>query len=259
LSFSRELEYRSFYQRKPPVRLRSAENVIEEFRLLSRQGYRAVSIIDDNFTWGEERVIKICEGIESLGIVWGCLSRADLITARIAKAMAAAHCRYVDIGVESFNQKILDYVHKGLKVEDIFRAVATLREFNIDAKLNVLIGASPLETRQTILKNIEITKRLKPGTVMFSIVSPFPGTEYYKVCKENKWFKEGDYLPTNIQKKAVINYPHLPAEELEELARLANYKIYLDPRVVWEGLKKIRSPRALWRGLIAYLRKLKVN
>lgn len=116
LSFARELEYKRFFQRKPPVRLRSVQNVIEEFQLLNRQGFRSVSIIDDNFTWGEERVVEICEGIKDLGIVWGCLSRADLITERIARAMATSHCRYVDIGVESFDQKTLDYVHKDLKV-----------------------------------------------------------------------------------------------------------------------------------------------
>lgn len=259
LSFARELEYKRFFQRKPPVRLRSAENVIEEFRLLKQQGFRSVSIIDDNFTWGEERVEKICAGIKDLGIVWGCLSRADLITERLARALALSHCRYVDIGVESFDQKTLDYVYKDLKVEDIFRALKILKEYNIEVKLNVLIGASPFETKETVLKNIEITKRLKPSNVMFSLVSPFPGTDYYQICKENNWFKYTDYVPTNIQKKAIVNYPYLSSQDLESLARKANLRIYLDVWIIWQALKKIRSPKTLFDAISAYLRKIKFD
>jgi radical SAM superfamily enzyme YgiQ (UPF0313 family) len=257
LSFARELEYKRFHDRKPPVRMRSVENVLEEFRLLKKQGYKSVSIIDDNFILNKERVIKICEGIKPLNIVWGCLARADSITEEIAQALGSAHCCYVDMGIESFSQETLDYVKKDLRVDDIFRAVEILKKAKVGVKLNVLLGASPFETREDIIRNIKITKQLKPSTVMFSIVSPFPGTEYYKICQEAGWFKFGKYIPTNIQKKAIMNYPFLSSEELERLVRRANYSIYLDPHVIWQILKKTRSPRAFLENLLAYKRKLK--
>ena len=55
-------------EKKPPVRSGLPENIIEEFKLLKSQGYKAVNIQDDQFVWGEERTVKICEGIKDLDI-----------------------------------------------------------------------------------------------------------------------------------------------------------------------------------------------
>ncbi|OHB73071.1 MAG: hypothetical protein A2W17_05015, partial [Planctomycetes bacterium RBG_16_41_13] len=145
LSFSRELEYKHHYNKKPPVRKRSPENIIEEFKLLKSQGYKAVNIQDDQFVWGEERTIKICEGIRDLDIVWGCSARSDHLTDPIVRAMAAAHCKFIDLGVESFNQEILDYVKKDIDVRKNEEAIGLVKKYGISAKINIMFGASPLE------------------------------------------------------------------------------------------------------------------
>lgn len=259
LSFSRELEYKRACGKKPPVRMRSAENVIKEFRLLKQERYKSVSIIDDNFLWQEERTLDICEGIKGLGMQWGCLARADRITERAASAMADAGCQYVDLGAESFKQETLDYIHKDLKVDKIFEAIRILKKYRINVKLNILLGASPIETKDDILKNIEIAKTLKPSTIMFSIVSPFPGTEWYEVVKSSGWFDKGEYTPVYVQKKAIVSYPNLSSKDLERLLELATYKYYLSPSFIMQGLKKIRSFKGLTSGLTAYWRKLNFN
>ena len=157
LSFSRELEYKHYMEKKPPVRKRSSENIIEEFKLLKSQGYKAVNVQDDQFVWGEERTIKICEGIKNLEIV-GLLARSDHLTEPIVKAMAEAHCKFIDLGVESFNQEILDYVKKDIDVKKNEEAIKLVKKYGISAKINIMFGASPLETMDTIKR---IWKRLK--------------------------------------------------------------------------------------------------
>lgn len=256
LSFSREIEYKSKYAKKPPVRKRTAKNVIEELKLLKEQGYRSFTIIDDNFPWEEDRTFKICKGIEEFGFQWGCLARADHITERVADAFAKSGCQFVDIGVESFDQKILDYINKNLKVERIYQAIDILKRYKIDVKLNILLGTSPLETKETILNNLKIIKKIKPSTVMFSIVSPFPGTDYYKICKENKWFANGDYHPTSLQKDAIVNYPNLTTSDLKDLIKKINYSYYFSFSFIFLALKRIKSLRGFIRGLISLKRKL---
>jgi len=60
LSFAREMEYkREKGSGKPPVRLRTPENVIAEFTQLAEEGYRSISFIDDQFVWGAGRTLKI--------------------------------------------------------------------------------------------------------------------------------------------------------------------------------------------------------
>ncbi|MBM4054004.1 MAG: radical SAM protein [Planctomycetes bacterium] len=241
LSFSRELEYKHYFDKKPPVRKRSPENIIEEFTLLKSQGYKAVNVQDDQFVWGEERTVKICEGIKDLGIVWGCSARSDHLTEPIVKVMAAAHCKFIDLGVESFNQEILDYVKKDIDVKKNEEAIKLVKKYGISAKINIMFGASPLETTETIKKNMEEVKRLKVDQVMYNIANPFPGTDFYRTAKDNNLFVYGDYKPVNVAKEANIAYPHLSKTDLEKAVRRANFEFFLSPRFILKNIRRLGS------------------
>lgn len=252
LSFSRELEYKYHSGKKPPVRKRSPENIIEEFKLLKSQGYKAVNIQDDQFVWGEERTVKICEGIKNLGIVWGCSARSDHLNETIVKAMALAHCKFIDLGVESFNQEILDYIKKDIDVAKNEEAITLVKKYGISAKINIMFGASPRETRATMQKNMEEVKRLRVNQVMYNIANPFPGTEFYQIAKENGFFVHGDYRPVNVAKEANIMYPHLSKQDLERAVRHANIKFFLTPRFILKNIRRLGSLdsiKAIWRKL----------
>src|SRR3990167_8188957 len=241
LSFSRELEYKHYLGKKPPVRKRSPENIIEEFKLLRSQGYKAVNIQDDQFVWGEERTVKICEGIKDLGVVWGCSARSDHLTEPIVKAMAEAHCKFIDLGVESFNQEILDYVKKDIDVKKNEEAIKLVKKYGISAKINIIFGALPLDTMDTIKRNMEEVKTLKVDQVMYNIANPFPGKDFYKIAKENKLFVYGDYKPVNVAKEANIAYPHLGKTDLEKAVRRANFEFFLTPRFILKNVRRLGS------------------
>jgi radical SAM superfamily enzyme YgiQ (UPF0313 family) len=256
LSFARELEFGRFNGKKPPVAFRSAENVLAELDELKREGFRAVSIIDDQFVWEKKRALAIIEGIGSRGFRWGCLARADALDDEVMRAMKEARCGYLDLGVESFHQPILDDIRKSATVEETLEKLRKLKEFGIPLKLNVLIGSSPLETRETIRTNIEILRKLKPDQVMFSICNPFPGTEFWDVARKEKWLTVDEYRPVDVQKQSLISYPHLPASEMEKAIRQANLRFFLSPRFVLKSIIKFRSPsvflaavRSLWKKL----------
>ncbi|HOX27870.1 MAG TPA: radical SAM protein [bacterium] len=242
LSFARELEYRRHHEgKKPPVRTRSAANVIAEFELLKRDGYKSVVFLDDQFILGEDRTVEMCEGIARTGIIWGCASRADFITERAVAAMAAAGCRFIDIGAESFDQRILDDVRKNLKVETVEQAIKIIKKHGIDAKLNILVGCSALETKETIRANKGMIRKLKVDQVMYNIANPFPGTELYDIAKRDGWFVEGDYRPSDVQKEAIIRLPNLGPEDLVREVRRANLAFFLNPRFVLKRLARFRS------------------
>ncbi len=245
-SFTREIEYRRYRGKKPLVGLRSAENVIAEFRKLKEQGYEAVAVIDDNFVNGKERTIKICNGIKDLGLEWGCIVRADTIKdPEIVKAMAEAGCRYVDLGVESFDQKVLDYVHKDMKVADNLKAISLLKQYGVIPKVNILLGASPYETEESIRKTVQILKDLDIDYVSFSVVIPHPQTEYYKEIKSGKWFgtKSKDFEAADPIKQATIELPFISQKKLQKMVKWAYRSYYLRPGYMWKMLKKIKNFR----------------
>lgn len=255
LSFSRELEYRRFYNKKPPVRLRSIENVREEFLRLKEEGYRSASILDDQFVWGEERTIKLCQAIAESGLLWGCLSRADRISQSMARAFKEARCQYVDIGVESFSQEVLNDIDKDLEVESVFKAVKMLKSYGVGVKLNILLGASPRQTREVMKRDISMARGLRPDAIMFSLANPFPGTEFYEKARQKGWLA-GGYEPLDVQKKVNISYPGLRSKELEKMIRLANISFFFHPFFICRHLRRLTNFSTLIFDLKILARKL---
>jgi radical SAM superfamily enzyme YgiQ (UPF0313 family) len=257
LSFARELEgRRALDGRKPPVRLRSAGNVIAELEEIARGGYRAVSFIDDEFVWSAERTAEICAAIARLSLRWGCLARPDYINEKTVAALAGARCGYVDLGVESFVQEILDDIGKDLAVEEAEAAVKRLKRAGVPVKLNVLIGASPLETRESIETTVRRVIELDPDVAMFGVCNPFPGTPYWDLAREKDLLIDADYRPVDVQREATVRLPNLSPEELVSAVRSANRRFYLRPGVIVRNLLKARSPGDLLRGARAFLRKM---
>lgn len=241
LTFARELDFRADNGRKPPISFRSPESIERELDELAAEGYRAIGFVDDNFIWNEERTAALCSALRKHGFVWGCQARADAITEPIAKMLGESGCTYVDLGVESFNDEILKFIRKGVDSKRIFEAIELLKKYNVPVKLNILIGTSPLETKETLRETLRTAQALKVDQVMFNIVSPFPGTEFYAMAKENGWIRGGEYEPTNVQRESILSYPHLTAEEMEKALFDFNLRYFLSPRIVWKHIRKFRS------------------
>lgn len=256
LTFAREIDFRANHPgRKPTIGFRSLESVKKEVDMLAARGYKAIGFMDDNFIWNEERTRGICDILRPHGIVWGCQARVDAITEPIAKILGESGCRYVDLGIESFDAGILDYIHKGITPEDIYRSVGLLKKYGVPVKLNVLIGSSPLETRETIRHTLREAMKLDVDQVMFNIVSPFPGTEYYEICKENGWIKNNEYRPTDVQRESILNLPNISAEEMERMLFRNNLSYFLRPKFILKQMRRFSS----WEEFKAAAKALKLK
>lgn len=241
LTFAREIEYKRENSKKPPITFRSVENITQELEELHAKGIKAIGFMDDNFIVTAKRLRAIGDVLKRLGFVWGCQARADAIDEEIAAILADTGCQYVDLGVESFNDDILTYIKKGLTSKQIFEAIAALKKYKVPVKLNILIGTSPLETVQTVKETMRTAKRLNVSQVMFNIVAPFPGTEFYEIAKKNGWIVNGDYVPTDVQRNSILNFPNLSSKQMERLLFWNNVRFFLRPSLIWFHLSRFRS------------------
>lgn len=245
LDFAREIEFkRNNNMAKPPVRLRSAQNIIEEFSMLAGQGYKSISFLDDQFIWGGKRTMDICFGIAPYGLEWSCLARADMLQEkRIVDEMSRAGCKFIAIGVESFNQKILDYIGKGSKVEMVYSAVSNLKKAKIEVELNILLASSPLETSSTIQETFKEALKLDPDYILFSICTPFPYTEFNSVAKKEGWMIKDEYEPIDPIKESFISYPHLSKQELDKTIRQLYLKYYFRLNYIFKKIIRLKGLR----------------
>ena len=243
LSFARELECKKHTGKKPIPRLHSVERVITEFKQIHAQGFKSVTVLDDEFLWNDERTVAICDAIKNLNLEWLCLARPDMISERSVEAMAAAGCRYIDLGIESFNQKILDAIGKNITVEQARKAIGIIKKYGIEPKVNILFGASPLETETTIRDTIDIAESLGTQYILYNVAAPFPGTVFYDVARQNHWFvtPDNDYHPLDPSTEAIIAYPHLSKERLEYLLSYAYRRHYFNPRYIITQIFSVKS------------------
>ena len=256
LTFARELESRAETGKKPFISMRSTESVVEEIDLLASEGYKAIGFMDDNFITTEKRLQPIADALRKHGIVWGCQARADAITENIAKILGESACYYVDLGVESFNDDILKYIKKNVTRQQIITAIELLNKHKVPVKLNILIGTSPLETKETIKETLDTAIKVKADQVMINIVAPFPGTEFYDIAKKNNWIVGGEYVPTDVQHNSILSYPNLSNKEMEKLLFRYNIKFFFRPRFILSQIRKFSSFSEFWKACKALRNKL---
>ena len=241
-----ELEYKRLqekYVKRPPLRKRSNDLVIKEFREIAELGYRGIEISDNHFLWEKSRTLEICDGIKDLNLEWICLARAPFLhDPEVLHALKKAGCKMVYMGTESFVQEILDDIRKEIKVEDISKAVRMCNQCGVEPEVSVMMGASSLETPETVDYSMKEAKKIGTRFVHYSVALPFPNTELYDQVKENEWFVDEDFEAVDNAKEAIVDLPHISAKELQKKLKWAYFRQYYSPRGIWMTLKNVRSP-----------------
>jgi len=255
--FAREIEWKKHHNVKPPQTMRSPKNIYDEFKLIKKQGYKSVAIMDDNFMGAptkdyKKRIVKICDLIKPLKMEWGCLARADqLQDEEVLKKMKDAGCVYVDIGVESFDKKVLDYVRKGIAPGEQINAIMLMKKVGIQPKINILLGASPLQNENDIKWTVHVLKMLDIDFVSFGIVAPHPSIEFYKTVKKNKWFTtpSKDWEGVDPYSQGIVDFPEISHERLEMLVKWSYRAYYLRPYYIIKRLRNLKSFKELFEDI----------
>jgi anaerobic magnesium-protoporphyrin IX monomethyl ester cyclase len=116
------------------------------------------------------------------GVPFTIQQRADLVTARMARALRDAGCREVWIGAESGSQKILDAMNKGTRVAEIVDARDLLGAEDIRVGFFLQLGYLG-EDLDDILATRDLVVRARPDDVGISVSYPLPGTKFYERVK----------------------------------------------------------------------------
>ena len=233
-----------FYGKR--VRARSPENVLDGFRRHIAAGKREIYIRDEMFTTSKKRVKAICEGMiaEGMDLTWLCSATVTSLDYETLALMKRAGCHTLKLGVESGSQEVLDNIKKNLKVEQTERVFAWCRELGLMTHAHMLIG-SPGETPATLRQTLRFLKRIKPTTVTFGVITPFPGTplfdrvtDKYAHLKHEYGLELSDLHTTGYYTDAFCD---IPPDELGDWIKWAYRKFYLRPSYIWDWLKRIRT------------------
>lgn len=236
------------------ARYRSADSVLAELEEIRSLGFREVFFRDELFTGDRKRLETLCEGIprRTPRLEWVCSTRVDRIDAPAAKAMRAAGCHLVRMGVESGSQAVLDRIRKGITIDQTRAAFSACRVAGIDTHAHTMVGL-PGETREDFRRTLRLIREIRPTYLTMSICTPFPGTALFQELETHGGMRETDYLERNrsggLHSAPVHNHLicDIPSAELAGCLRRAYREHYFRWEYLMGRLSSVRSPRMFLR------------
>jgi radical SAM superfamily enzyme YgiQ (UPF0313 family) len=164
-------------------RFRSSLKVIEEIESLCREfPDRAFFFYDDNFTASPGRTKALLEEVlrRRVRFRWAAQTRADVTKdERLIALMREAGCYRLFIGLESVNPETLKAYRKSQTVEEIEECIEILRRHDISVHGMFALGGDD-DDLGTIKDTANFALRRKLSTVQFLILTPLPGTDFYR-------------------------------------------------------------------------------
>jgi anaerobic magnesium-protoporphyrin IX monomethyl ester cyclase len=231
------------------VRVRSAENIVAELKVLADLGVHNIHMYADLFTVNRTHVIELCQAILDAGLKvnWTCNSRVDYVDEEMLTLMGKAGCYLISWGIESANEQILKRARKGYKKEQAVRALQWAKAAGIKNWGYFIIGL-PGETEATIQETIDYSKELPLDIALFHIAAPYPGTPFFYEVVQNNWFRPGTkWEEVDMDQSTVLDYHNggLTAEQLEYWQKRATREWSFRPGPMLTFLKSLNS----WEGL----------
>ncbi len=203
-------------------RKRNAENVLDEIEeLVKVYNIKEISFEDDNLSLDAARLEEICRGINSrrLRFKWNTPNGIAInnLDSRLIHYMKESGCRRLNFGIESGDEYILNKViRKNTSLEKVRQVLSAAKKEGI-ITLGYFVLGMPGETPQSINRTIEFAKSIDLDEIAVFIATPFPGTQLYKACKQQRYLKRdyNDILSEDgIENEVFFETPLLPAEEL---------------------------------------------
>ena len=209
-------------------RERSAENVVEEFREVNKAGYDSVMIVDDNFLGNRERVHRIMDMLIKEGIemeLW-LQGRCDSADGSLYEKMRDAGVRGIYFGIESGNQDVLDFYNKGIRLDEIRKAVNLSREMGFFTVGSFILGA-PFETKRHFENTVKFAKSLPLDVVAFFTLEYEAGSQLWAEAVMEGKIAPGEHLVFSDSRRGLNEFTK---EEIEAYCKIAHKRFYLRPK-----------------------------
>ena len=246
------------------VRYRNIDNVLEEIGEVKKQfGIKAMTFYDLTFNANRQHVEDLCHGlIESgIGLNWYAMTRITnpsgkpILDKDLLELMHEAGCRKIAFGIESFDPKVLDYYGKKAEPEQIRETLEQADKVGMINRAFFMLGYK--DSPESIKRTLKGLYTCPIHEIRISILTPFPGTQFYDECKEKEglitsdWTKyTGDY---SILKPSHFSKPSDLMSEREKM-----FREFMNSSVYQQRMKeKIARNPGFAEGVEEYFRFLK--
>jgi len=233
------------YRMDPGYRMRTPGPLLDEIEMLHKDyGITYIAFQDDLLMSSVEHTEAVCLEFlkRNLPVRWNCNGRLNYCSEELLRLMKDAGCRFINYGIESMDQKVLNNMKKGLRPEMIIKGVEDTLKVGISPGLNFIFGNKG-DNKKTIKSTIDFMLKYDDFAQKRTIrpVTPYPGSPlYYDAIKMGLLDKnnptEDFYEKKHLNSDLICcNFTELSDEEFYECLRWANstlLKNYFDKQKI---------------------------
>jgi anaerobic magnesium-protoporphyrin IX monomethyl ester cyclase len=183
-------------KRRTKIRYFSAKRIVEDILFL-RKMYRVNQIyfFDDEFLINQSRMKELSSLFKEYGISnwlkWACNARATTVTVPLLKMAKEMGCTMVLFGLESGNERILQYLKAGSSTLSTNQKGLNIAEQAGLPSGGSFIFGTPTESLEEMKQSFNwIVDNPKLTYIGISILSPYPGTAVWDLCVEKGLISE---------------------------------------------------------------------
>jgi radical SAM superfamily enzyme YgiQ (UPF0313 family) len=195
--------YRNRYYQRP------VEAVLRDILYVRKLGFKKFLLLDDNILASPDYLLQLCAEIKPLKMTW--YSQCSLNIANhpdLLKAVAESGCRALSFGLESISKESLQAMDKGWADPRLYPAmIRRVQEAGIDVSTEMVVGADG-DTKESIAQTADFIKENKVVIPRFYILTPIPGTDFYRkmlhqgrICNHDLYSYNGTeavHIPLNM-------------------------------------------------------------
>jgi len=211
------------YRMEKGIRFRSVPNVIEEIKLLNdKYGITYFQMQDELFNFPKERLFALNDELKknNLKIKFNCSARVDNFDEETALCLKEMGCKFINFGMESSDQNVLDLMEKNTLVEENIKAAEITKKAGIGLGLNFIWGNKG-DTAESLGKNVELIKKYNTYDQIRTIrpVTPYPGCRlYYEAIEKGLLSGPGDFFDKfKNSDLLMVNFTDIPEDEFYKL------------------------------------------
>ncbi len=222
-------------------------------------------IFDDSGTlpvgkWLHDLCYQIIKRGLNQKVTFGCNMRFGALTKKEYNLMKRAGFRFILYGLESANQKTLDFINKNETTADALKTLKMAKKAGLQPHITIMIGY-PHETLADAQKTLALGRKIfqqnLADSLQATILIPYPGTPLLKYCDNKHLLLTKDWDKYDMR-QPIIKSPISPAQETELVQNL--FKGILTPQFLFKKIVSIRSIddiKYLATYAVKYLQKLK--
>lgn len=202
-------------------RQRNPKNCINELKHAKKclPNLKMVTIEDDNAALSLDRFKELLRLFINENFGWRldiANMRADCVDEELIDLLKKANCHTIGLGIEHGDPAVFEQIGKGESLEDIRRAVKTMKKHGLEVYGCFIIGL-PNDSFLKTYSSISLAKELELDYVYWNMIVPYKGS------RVRRWFEQfgrlfnevghSSYTGTNTCEEPVCDSPDFTVEE----------------------------------------------